>query len=88
MMNIDELKRNLESYYDSKDIAQCRYNALNKVVCFMKEVFKDYVRDMDFLKQVDKQKLKLLYESRKESKKISGAESQVFNDMYNYLNNK
>lgn len=81
-MKIEELYENVLATYQRKGIAQCRYNALSKVMAFLKTLG---VSDASELLTVEKAKLKLGYEKTK-GKKMNGAENQAINDLYNHLN--
>ena len=82
IMSLDELYEKVQLTYQCKGIAQCRYNALTKVMSFLKGLG---VSDAEDLNTVEKAKLKLGHEAAK-GKKINGAENQVINDLYNHLN--
>ena len=82
IMKLEELYGKVQLTYQRKGIAQCRYNALAKVMTFLKALG---VSDASDLNTVEKAKLKLGYEAAK-GKKINGAENQAINDLYNHLN--
>ena len=84
-MSIEELQKEIEFYYKQKNIALCRFNALEKIIKYIRLVYKDDTIDITFLTQIEKQKLKLLYENQKENKKLNKAENQAINDIYNHL---
>ena len=82
IMKLEELYEKVQLTYQHKGIAQCRYNALAKVMMFLKGLG---VNDASDLNSVEKAKLKLGYEAAK-GNKINGAENQAINDLYNHLN--
>lgn len=80
-MTMNELQKAIESQYQSKGIARCRYNALNKVFTFLKDYnFKD---NAVFLNK-SKEELKADY-GQYWNKELNGAEKQAINDIYNYV---
>lgn len=64
--------------YSEKDIAKCWYNALGKVISFLRI---NKIDDSSLLKHIDKNELRHLYGQHK-GKVLNGAEKQVFNDLY------
>lgn len=80
-MKIEQLQKKAERMYAEKNIARCRYNALSKVISFLKTNKRD---DSSLLRRIDKDKLRDLYEQDK-GKALNGAEKQVFNDLYSMI---
>lgn len=81
-MIMEELQKAIELQYQSKGIAKCRYNALNKVFNFLK----DYnSKDNAVFLNKSKEELKAGY-AQYWNKKLNGAENQAINDIYNYIN--
>lgn len=76
-MKLDELTKKVTERYKEKNIAQCRYNALYKVIDFLKGLS---IEDSSILLK-DKSLLKSRYEEHK-GIKINGAENQAINDLY------
>lgn len=83
-MTTNELQKAIELQYQSKGIAKCRYNALNKVFTFLK----DYnSKDNAAFLNKSKEELKADY-AQYWNKKLNGAENQAINDIYNYISTK
>lgn len=80
-MKIEQLQNQAERIYSEKGIAQCRYNALGKVISFLK---RNKIDDSSLLKRIDKNELKYLYRQDK-GKALNDAEKQVFNDIYSII---
>ncbi|WP_018669130.1 DNA-deoxyinosine glycosylase [Bacteroides gallinarum] len=81
-MTMEELQKAIELQYQSKGIARCRYNALNKVFTFLKDCnFKDNTVFQD----KSKEELKADY-AQYWNKRLNDAENQAINDIYNYIN--
>lgn len=80
-MEISELKKAIEVQYGVKNIAKCRYNALDKVCAFLKKI---YGNDVSSFALKNKKEVKECYAKYYE-KQINGAENQAINDVYNYL---
>ena len=78
---MEELQKAIELQYQSKGIARCRYNALNKVFTFLK----DYnSKDNAVFLNKSKEELKAGY-AQYWNKKLNDAENQAINDIYNCL---
>lgn len=83
-MTMEELQKAIELQYQSKGIARCRYNALNKVFTFLK----DYnSKDNAVFPKKSKEELKTDY-TQYWNKKLNGAENQAINDIYKYISTK
>lgn len=83
-MTTNELQKAIELQYQSKGIAKCRYNALNKVFTFLK----DYnSKDNAAFLNKSKEELKADY-AQYWNKKLNDAENQAINDIYNYISAK
>ena len=80
-MKIEQVQKKTERMYAEKNIARCRYNALNKVISFLKT---NKINDSSLLRRIDKNKLRNLYEQDK-GKVLNRAEKQVFNDIYSII---
>ena len=83
-MTTNELQKAIELQYQSKGIAKCRYNALNKVFTFLKDY--NSKENVVFLNK-SKEELKTDY-AQYWNKKLNGAENQAINDIYNYISTK
>ena len=83
-MTTNELQKAIELRYQSKGIAKCRYNALNKVFTFLKDY--NSKENAVFLNK-SKEELKADY-AQYWNKKLNGAENQAINDIYNYISTK
>lgn len=83
-MTMEELQKAIELQYQSKGIARCRYNALNKVFTFLK----DYnSKDNAVFLNKSKEELKAGY-AQYWNKKLNDAENQAINDIYKYISTK
>lgn len=80
-MNLNTLVKHVENYYNSKNIHQVRFNALNKIISFLQVKLKESNPEIDEIFQLDKKKWKVEYEQYKQNQ-LNGAENQVFNDLY------
>lgn len=83
-MLLVELLQKVKDYYQEKNIASCRYCALDKVVAFIAENNPEVVKDISLLNNINKKQLKHEYEQSK-GININGAEKQAINDLYNKL---
>lgn len=83
-MTTNELQKAIELQYQSKGIAKCRYNALNKVFTFLKDY--NSKENAVFLNK-SKEELKADY-AQYWNKKLNGAENQAINDIYKYISTK
>lgn len=81
-MTMEELQKAIELQYQSKGIARCRNNALNKVFTFLKD--SNFKNNAVFLNK-SKEEQKADY-AQYWNKELNGAEKQVINDIYNYIN--
>lgn len=81
-MTMEELQKAIKLQYQSKGIARCRNNALNKVFTFLKN--SNFNNNAVFLNK-SKEELKADY-AQYWNKELNGAEKQVINDIYNYIN--
>lgn len=81
-MTMEELQKAIKLQYQSKGIARCRNNALNKVFTFLKD--SNFNNNAVFLNK-SKEELKADY-AQYWNKELNGAEKQVINDIYNYIN--
>lgn len=70
--------------YQEKNIARCRYNALDKVIDFISIKKPEVIKNVSLLGDIGKKQLKDDYEQSK-GIKINGAENQAINDLYNNL---
>ena len=80
-MYLNTLAKEVENYYNPKNIHQVRFNALYKVILFFQVKLKESNPEINEIFQFDKKKWKADYEQYKR-KPINGAENQVFNDLY------
>lgn len=83
-MELTALVEQVKIMYQEKDIARCRYNALDKVIDFITIQRPEVVKNVSLLGNIDKKQLKNDYEQSK-GIKINGAEKQAINDLYNNL---
>ena len=83
-MTTNELQKAIELQYQSKGIAKCRYNALNKVFTILKDY--NSKENAVFLNK-SKEELKADY-AQYWNKKLNGAENQAINDIYKYISTK
>ena len=81
-MTMEELQKAIKLQCQSKGNARCRNNALNKVFTFLKD--SNFNNNAVFLNK-SKEELKADY-AQYWNKELNGAEKQVINDIYNYIN--
>lgn len=84
-MKLEELKRKVVIEYDSRNLkSKARYNALDKVIEFLKKEYPNVTTDVNNALPKDKSKVKAAYIEYK-GKDINDAESSVINEIYNQL---
>lgn len=84
-MNLRELNEKIKIEYDCRELkSDVRYKALNKVIAFLKERYKDATKDVKASLPKEKESLKAAY-TEYSGKKINSAESSVINEIYNQL---
>ena len=82
MKTLQTLQNNVKEEYDSRNLkSNARYNALDKIIDFIKTKYKG---DSSIL-QCPKKEFKSLYESYK-GKELNSAESSAINELYNQYN--
>ena len=82
MKTLQTLQNNVKEEYDSRNLkCNARYNALDKIIDFIKTKYKG---DSSIL-QCPKKEFKSLYESYK-GKELNSAESSAINELYNQYN--
>lgn len=84
-MKLKLLLLRINAYYEANDITEtkngARFYALDKVANYIRSLYGEGNPDIDELMKVDKTFVRNDYEKKKE-KPLSGAEKQVFNDIY------
>lgn len=84
-MKLELLLLRIKAYYDANGITETkngtRFNALYKVANYIRSLYGEGNPDIDELMGVDKAFVRNEYEKKK-GKTLSGAEKQVFNDIY------
>ena len=84
-MKLELLLLRIKAYYDANGITETkngtRFNALYKVANYIRSLYGEGNPDIDELMGVDKAFVRNEYEKEK-GKTLSGAEKQVFNDIY------
>jgi len=84
-MKLKLLLQITNAYYEEKGITEtkngARFNALDKVANYIRSLYGEGNPDIDELMAVEKTLVRNGYEKKK-GKKLSGAEKQVFNDIY------
>ena len=84
-MKLKILLLKTNAYYEANDITETkngtRFNALDKVANYIRSLYGEGDPDIDELMEVDKTLVRSDYEKKK-GKSLSGAEKQVFNDIY------
>ncbi|MDO4980860.1 MAG: hypothetical protein Q4E58_08150 [Prevotellaceae bacterium] len=84
-MKLNLLLLRINAYYEAKEITEtkngARFNALYKVANYIRSLYGEGNPDIDELMGVDKAFVRNEYEKKK-GKTLSGAEKQVFNDIY------
>ena len=84
-MKLNELRQRIITKYDSRHLkSKARYNALDKVMDFLKKEYKNVAEDVSASLPKDKNRVKIGYENYMD-KKINDAESSVINEIYNQL---
>ena len=91
-MKLKLLLQRINAYYKANDITEtkngARFNALDKVANYIRSLYRESNPDIEELMEVDKAFVRNEYEKMK-GKTLSGAEKQVFNDIYNvYIQTK
>ena len=85
-MEWNELKKRIADEYDRRQLkSDVRYRALDNIVDYLKAYHKDVITNVSALMSIDRNELKEAYRNHKPSKKLSGAESSAFNEIYNQL---
>lgn len=84
-MKLKQLLLRINAYYEANDITEtkngARFNALDKVVNYIRSLYGEGDPDIDKLIENDKNIVRNDYEKKK-GKTLNGAEKQVFNDIY------
>ena len=84
-MKLKLLLLKINAYYEANDITEsknsARFNALDKVANYIRSLYGEGDPDIDELMAVEKTLVRNGYEKKK-GKTLSGAEKQVFNDIY------
>jgi hypothetical protein len=84
-MKLKQFLLRIYAYYEANDITitknGTRFNALDKVANYIRSLHGEGNPDIDELMEVDKTFVRNDYEKKK-GKSFSGAEKQVFNDIY------
>ena len=84
-MKLNELRQRIITEYDSRHLkSKARYNALDKVMNFLKKEYKNVAEDVSASLPEDKNQVKTEYENYM-NKRINSAESSVINEIYNQL---
>ena len=84
-MTLNELQQRMIAEYDKRNLkSKARYNALDKVMDFLKKEYKNVKEDVNASLPNEKESLKAAYTEYK-GKKINCAESSVINEIYNQL---
>lgn len=88
-MKLKLLLLKTNDFYEANDITETknatRFNALDKVANYIRSLYGEGDPDIDKLMEIDKSFVRNDYEKRK-GKTLSGAEKQVFNDIYKVYN--
>lgn len=84
-MKLKQFLLRIYAYYEANDITitknGTRFNALDKVVNYIRSLYGECDPDIEEPMEVDKAFVRNDYEKKK-GKSLSGAEKQVFNDIY------
>lgn len=84
-MKLGELIILIKRFYDNRGITEeknrPRFNALEKIIVFYKDLSKNNNPEIEELFKYNKEMHKALYE-KVLNKKLNGAENQVFNDLF------
>ena len=84
-MKLRQFLLRIYAYYEANDITitknGTRFNALDKVVNYIRSLYGECDPDIEEPMEVDKAFVRNDYEKKK-GKSLSGAEKQVFNDIY------
>ena len=84
-MKLKLLLLKTNAFYEANDITETknatRFNALDKVANYIRSLYGEGDPDIDMLMKVNKTFVRNDYEEKK-GKTLSGAEKQVFNDIY------
>lgn len=84
-MKLNLLLLRINAYYEANEITKtkngARFNALDKVANYIRSLHGEGNPEIDELMEVDKTYVRNEYEKKK-GKSLSGAEKQVFNDIY------
>lgn len=84
-MDLRELNERIKIEYDRRKLkSDVRYKALDKVMNFLKNKYKDITKDVRVSLPKDKNQVKTEYENYM-NKRINGAESSVINEIYDQL---
>lgn len=91
-MKLKQFLLRIYAYYEANDITitknGTRFNALDKVANYIRSLYGECDPDIEELMEVDKAFVRNEFEKMK-GKTLSGAEKQVFNDIYNvYIQTK
>ena len=88
-MKLKLLLLKTHAFYEANGITETknatRFNALDKVANYIRSLYGEGDPDIDKLMEIDKSFVRNYYEKRK-GKTLSGAEKQVFNDIYKVYN--
>lgn len=88
-MKLKLLLLKTHAFYEANGITETknatRFNALDKVANYIRSLYGEGDPDIDKLMEIDKSFVRNGYEKRK-GKTLSGAEKQVFNDIYKVYN--
>lgn len=84
-MTLNELKQKIITEYDCRNLkSKVRYNALDKVIEFLREEYPNATTDVNNALPQEKSEVKTAYIEYK-GKDINSAESSVINEIYNQL---